>query len=272
GKVAIITGAASGIGRATAQLFVADGARVVLADVADEAGAALAVELGNMATYVHCDVANRDDVQAAVDLAVARFGGLHIMFNNAGMSCGAYPDFVDDRLDDFDRVMRVNVLGPMLGTQIAGRHMKAHGGGVILNNSSIAGLYAGQAMMTYRASKAALIQFSKSAAIDFGRYNIRVNCLVPGHIRTPLSSFQQGAGDENMARLEAEIDAIYLSNQILKRRGEPDDCAQAALFLASDRARHITGIVMPIEGGVTAGDPINHLADIFAARSAILGE
>ncbi|MEY2942413.1 MAG: hypothetical protein RLY97_427, partial [Pseudomonadota bacterium] len=140
GKVAIITGAASGIGRATAQLFVAEGARVVLADVVDEAGAALAVELGNTATYVHCDVASRDDVQAAVDLAAARFGGLHIMFNNAGMSCGAYPDFVDDRLDDFDRVMRVNVLGPMLGTQIAGRHMKAHGGGVILNNSSIAGL------------------------------------------------------------------------------------------------------------------------------------
>ena len=95
---------------------------------------------------------------------------------------------------------------------------------------------------------------------------------MPGHIRTQLSSFQQGAGDDKLSRLDAEIDAVYLSNQIIKRRGEPDDCAQAALFLASDRARQITGIVMPVEAGVTAGDPVNHLADIFAARTRVLGD
>lgn len=271
GKVAVITGGASGIGRASVELFVAEGARVVIADM-DERGAQLAASLGDAAVFQRTDVSSREEVQAAIDLAVSRFGGLHVMFNNAGMSCGAYPDFLDDRLDDFDRVMRVNVLGPMLGTQIAARHMKDHGGGVVLQNSSIAGLLAGHAMMTYRASKAALIQFSKSAAIDLGRYGIRVNCLVPGHIRTPLSSFQQGAGDDKLARLDAEIDAVYLSNQIIKRRGEPDDCAQAALFLASDRARQITGIVMPVEAGVTAGDPVNHLADIFAARARVLGD
>lgn len=272
GKVAVITGGASGIGRATVELFVAEGARVVIADMDVAGGEALAASLGDAAVFVRTDVSSRDDVQAAVDLAVSRFGGLHIMFNNAGMSCGAYPDFIDDRLDDFDRVMRVNVLGPMLGTQIAARHMKDHGGGVILNNSSIAGLLAGHAMMTYRASKAALNQFSKSAAIDLGRYGIRVNCLVPGHIRTQLSSFQQGAADDKIATLEREIDAVYLSNQILKRRGEPDDCAQAALFLASDRARQITGIIMPVEAGVTAGDPVNHLADIMDARRRVLGD
>lgn len=272
GKVAVITGGASGIGRASVELFVSEGARVVIADMDEANGQALAASLGDKAVFIRTDVSERAQVQAAVDLAVSRFGGLHIMFNNAGMSCGAYPDFIDDRLDDFDRVMRVNVLGPMLGTQIAARHMKDHGGGAILNNSSIAGSLAGHAMMTYRASKAALNQFSKSAAIDLGRYGIRVNCLVPGHIRTQLSSFQQGAADDRLAELDREIDAVYLSNQIIKRRGEPEDCAQAALFLASDRARQITGIIMPVEAGVTAGDPVNHLADIMDARRRVLGD
>lgn len=272
GKVAVITGGASGIGRASVELFVSEGARVVIADMDEANGQALAASLGDKAAFIRTDVSERNQVQAAVDLAVSRFGGLHIMFNNAGMSCGAYPDFIDDRLDDFDRVMRVNVLGPMLGTQIAARHMKDHGGGAILNNSSIAGSLAGHAMMTYRASKAALNQFSKSAAIDLGRYGIRVNCLVPGHIRTQLSSFQQGAADDRLAELDREIDAVYLSNQIIKRRGEPEDCAQAALFLASDRARQITGIIMPVEAGVTAGDPVNHLADIMDARRRVLGD
>ena len=271
GKVAVITGGASGIGRASVELFVSEGAKVVIADMDEAGGQGLADSLGDSAIFIRTDVSSREQVQAAVDLAVSHFGGLHIMFNNAGMSCGAYPDFIDDKLDDFDRVMRVNVLGPMLGTQIAARHMKGHGGGVILQNSSIAGMLAGHAMMTYRASKAALNQFSKSAAIDLGRYGIRVNCLVPGHIRTQLSSFQQGAADDNIAQLEREIDAVYLSNQILKRRGEPEDCAQAALFLASDRARQITGILMPVEAGVTAGDPVNHLADIMDARHRVLG-
>ena len=272
GKVAVITGGASGIGRASAELFVAEGAKVVIADLDETGGQGLAGTLGESAVFIRTDVSSRDQVQGAVDLAVSRFGGLNIMFNNAGMSCAAYPDFIDDKLDDFDRVMRVNVLGPMLGTQIAARHMKDHGGGVILQNSSIAGTLAGHAMMTYRASKAALKQFSKSAAIDLGRYGIRVNCLVPGHIRTQLSSFQQGASDDKIAALEREVDAVYLSNQIIKRRGDPEDCAQAALFLASDRARQITGIIMPVEAGVTAGDPVNHLADIMDARGRVLGE
>ncbi len=272
GKVAVITGGASGIGRASVELFVAEGAKVVIADMDIARGAALAASLDQGAVFIRTDVASREQVQAAVDLAVSHFGGLNVMFNNAGISCGTYPDFIDDKLDDFDRVMRVNLLGPMLGTQIAARHMKEHGGGVILQNSSIAGLLAGHAVMTYRASKAALIQFSKSAAIDLGRYDIRVNCLVPGHIRTQLSAFQQGSSDDNAAELEREIDRIYLSNQLIKRRGDPEDCAQAALFLASDRARQITGIVLPVEAGVTAGDPINHLAEIMAARRRVLGD
>lgn len=272
GKVAIITGGAGGIGRATVELFVAEGAKVVIADIQDEAGRALAAKLGAAAVFMHTDVGSEADMKAVVDLAVERFGGLDILFNNAGMSCGAYPSFLDDRLDDFDRVMRVNVLGPMLGTRNAARVMAASGkGGVILNNASIAGTLAGHGMMTYRASKAALIQFNKSSAIDLARHGIRVNCIVPGHVRTELSSFGEKGADSGLAaRIEEGVNAVYLSNQLIKRRGEPEDVANVALFLASDKCRHMTGAVIPVEGGVTVGDPVNHLQDILNARSAAM--
>jgi len=271
GKVAIITGGAGGIGRATVELFVAEGASVVIADVADAAGTQLAAGLGDAAIYQHTDVSSADDMQAVVDLAVERFGGLDIMFNNAGISCGAFPHFTDDTLADFDRVMRVNLLGPMLGTRNAARVMKKRGGGVVLNNASIAGTLAGLGMMTYRASKAGLIHFSKSAAIDLAEHNIRVNCIVPGHVRTTLSSFEEHGVEEHTARaIEEGVNAVYLSNQPLKRRGEPIDVAEVALFLASDKARQLTGVVLPVEAGVTAGDPVNHLAEILEVRSAAL--
>lgn len=272
GKVAVITGGAGGIGRATVELFVAQGASVVIADVADAAGEALAARLGDRALYLHTDVSDPEAMQALVDTAVRRFGGLDVMFNNAGISTRAWPSFLDDGLDDFDRVMRVNVLGPMLGTRNAARIMAASGkGGVILNNSSIAGTLAGLGMMTYRASKAALIQFSKSSAIDLAQHGIRVNCIVPGHVRTELSSFGQAGADAGLAaRIEEGVNAVYLSNQLIKRRGEPEDVAQVALFLASDRSRHMTGAVLPVEGGVTVGDPVNHLQDILDARAAAM--
>lgn len=271
GKVAIITGGAGGIGRATVELFVAEGAKVVIADVADAAGQELAASLGDSVIYQRTDVSSADDMQAVVDLAVERFGGLDIMFNNAGISCGAFPHFTDDTLSDFDRVMRVNLLGPMLGTRNAARVMKKRGGGVVLNNASIAGTLAGLGMMTYRASKAGLIHFSKSAAIDLAEHNIRVNCIVPGHVRTSLSSFQaDGVEDHTAHAIEEGVNAVYLSNQPLKRRGEPIDVAEVALFLASDKARQLTGVVLPVEAGVTAGDPVNHLAEILEVRSAAL--
>lgn len=270
GKVAVVTGGASGIGRATVELFVAEGAKVVIADIADDAGEVLAQRLGASAVYQRTDVADPAAVEAMIDLAVSRFGGIDVLFNNAGMSCGAFPSFLDDTLEDFDRVMRVNVLGPMLGTRNAARIMAKSGkGGVILNNASIAGTLAGHAMMTYRASKAALVQFSKSSAIDLARHGIRVNCIVPGHVRTELSSFGEKGADSGLStRIEEGVNAVYLSNQLIKRRGEPEDVAQVALFLASDRSRHMTGAVIPVEGGVTVGDPVNHLEQIFDARAA----
>ena len=272
GQVAIVTGGAGGIGKASVELFAREGAKILIADIDDAAGEELADKLGGAALYQHTDVSNREQIEVLINRAIADFGGLNIMFNNAGIACAAFPHFLDDTLEDFHRVIGVNLFGPMVGTQAAARQMRAQGtGGVILNNASIAGLLAGHAMMTYRASKAALIHFSKSAAVDLAQYGIRVNCLVPGHIRTPLSSFaEKGAGAKTAQHLEQAIDEIYLSNQPLKRRGLPGDVAQAALFLASNRARQITGITLPVEAGVTAGDPVNHLRDILEARSRVL--
>ena len=268
GKVAVVTGGASGIGRATVELFVREGAQVVIADLDEARGEALAASLGGRALFKRTDVANADEVQALVDFAVERCGGLHVMFNNAGISCAPFPRFLDDELADFHRVMGVNLLGVMLGSQRAARHMARHGGGSIINNASIAARIAGFAMLTYRASKAGVVHFSKSIAIDLAEYGIRVNCLLPGHIVTELSAFNvAGSSPEVAARVQRALDPVWLSNQPLKRRGKPEDVAQAALFLASDRSAQLTGVVLPVDGGITAGDPVNHLQEIMQARA-----
>src|SRR3954452_24030155 len=183
GKVAIVTGGAGGLGKATVELFVKEGASVVIADVHVDAGEELADALGDAAEFKHTDVTHADQIQAAVDLAVEHFGGLHVMFNNAGVG-SALTAFLDDDFSDFERVMGINVLGVMLGSQRAARHMRANGGGSIINNSSIGGITAGAGVVTYRASKAAVIHFTKSIATELGQFGIRVNCIAPAHIAT----------------------------------------------------------------------------------------
>jgi NAD(P)-dependent dehydrogenase (short-subunit alcohol dehydrogenase family) len=269
GKIAIITGGASGIGRATVEVFAAAGARIVIADVNDDAGQELAKQIGTDAIYQHTDVSKADQVQAVVDAAVAKFGGLNIMFNNAGISGGRHPFFLDDDLENFHSVIGVNLYGVMIGSQRAGRHMAKHGGGVILNNASIAGIMAGQALMSYRASKAAVIHLTKSLAIDLARHNIRVNCLAPGHIRTPIRVMTEIAGNK-AAQLEKHLAPLWDENKPLKRDGVPEDAAYAALFLASDRAAQITGAILPVDGGISAGDSVNHLEKILSAQEEFL--
>jgi NAD(P)-dependent dehydrogenase (short-subunit alcohol dehydrogenase family) len=271
GKVAVVTGAASGIGRASAELFVAEGAKVVVADWDAEKGEEVARGLGDDAVFIKSDVSSREDSQAMVDLAVSKFGKLDVMFNNAGISCKMVPSLLDDEFADFDAVMRVNVLGVMLGTRNAARVMKAQGhGGSIITTSSISGSLAGLGMLNYRSAKAAAIQFSKSAAIDLGQYEIRVNTILPGHVRTTMAAFQGGDEDETARKIAEGVDAAYLRNQPIKRRGAPIEVAEAALFLASDRSRYITGIVMPVDAGVTTGDPVNHLQEILDVQKAAL--
>jgi NAD(P)-dependent dehydrogenase (short-subunit alcohol dehydrogenase family) len=273
GKVAIVTGGASGLGRATAELFVREGAKVVVADVNAGVGELFAQELGPTARFKLTDVSNAEHIQSLIDFAVSAFGGLNIMCNNAGISCAMHERFLDDELSDFQRVMGVNVLGVMLGTQRAARYMAKHGGGSIINTASIAGYLAGLGVMTYRASKAAVIQFTKSAAIDLAAYNIRVNCIAPGNIRTPMSTFgNPGMSEETARGLHQALDQVTMAGQPLKRHGKPDDVAQAALYLGSDRSTQVTGMLLPVDGGITAGDPVNHLQEILQARAAVLGQ
>ena len=241
GKVAIVTGGAGGIGRATAALLVAEGASVVIADVDVDGGEELAAQIGEATAFKQTDVSDEAQVQALVDFAVEQFGGLHVMFNNAGIG-SPLTRFLHDDLSDFTRIMNVNLFGVIVGAQRAARHMKDHGGGVIINNASIAAINAGPGMVSYRASKAAIAHITKCMAIDLAPYAIRVNCLTPAHIRTGITTY--------------EMAPVLRYMQPLEREAQPEDVANAVVFLSSDRAAQVTGIVMPIDGGTTAGPPL----------------
>ncbi len=253
GKVAVVTGGASGIGRATVERFVAEGARVVIADIDEGRGEELATDLGDVVAFQRTDVSNPDNVQAAVDLAVEQFGGLDVMFNNAGVG-SKFDRLLDNDLSDFDTVIGIDLKGVMLGTQRAARHMAALGGGAIVNSASIAAITGGAGPIVYRTAKAAVVQFSKSAAIDLAAHNIRVNCIAPGHIPTGITNYDLGAVIQTM--------------QPLQRHGEPADVADAVVYLASDRSAQITGIVLPIDGGTSAGPPVTQLRDLMRGVKA----
>jgi NAD(P)-dependent dehydrogenase (short-subunit alcohol dehydrogenase family) len=257
GKVAIVTGGASGIGAGIVEKFLAEGARVVIADVVRDRGEALAAALGADAVFRLTDVSDPDQVGALVAEAVETFGGLDVMVNNAGVSSRMHRSFLDDDLADFQRVMAVNVLGVMAGTRDAARQMATSGGGSIINVSSIGGIQAGGGVMTYRASKAAVIMFTKSAAIELAHYEVRVNAIAPGNIPTPLlATTTSEKSAEELARFEHAIREQMRADRPLKREGTTADIAEAALYLASDRSRYVTGTVLPVDGGTSAGKAI----------------
>jgi NAD(P)-dependent dehydrogenase (short-subunit alcohol dehydrogenase family) len=275
GKVAIVTGGANGLGRGTVELFVEEGAKVVIADIDEGRGRALCVALGPATRFKQTDVSKREAVQALVDFALAEFGDLHIMFNNAGVSDVSYGRLLDEDFVHFERVMYVNVLGVMLGTQIAARHMAKHAGGSIINTASIAGVRSGHGFPTYRAAKAGVIHFTKSAAIELGEHLIRVNCICPGNIPTDMGTFAAPAPGMTQAdadRIQSAVRAVRMSYQPLKRQGQPRDIGQAALFLGSDRSLQVTGQVLSVDGGATAGDSRSQIQEIMEARAAALQE
>lgn len=271
GKVAIITGGSKGIGAATAEVFVEEGAKVVIADVDVANGEALAKRLGTQVRFRPTDVANKNDVQALIDYAVAEFGALHVMFNNAAISGTFHNRFLDDTLEDFDKVMHINLAGVMFGSQSAARHMAKNGGGSIINMSSISALDPSYAVFTYRAAKTGVINFTKSLAVDLGEYGIRVNAIAPGHIPTSLNHFPElGLSMERVVALQKALEPVWMTNQPLKRQGSPRDVANTALFLASERSAQISGQVIAVDGAITAGDPTNLHAMLVEAREKFL--
>jgi NAD(P)-dependent dehydrogenase (short-subunit alcohol dehydrogenase family) len=239
GKVAIITGGANGIGRATAELFVQEGARVVIADLDDERGAEVSDRLGEAATFKHTDVSDADSVEEVAEFAEAHFGALHVMANNAGVP-SSFRRFMKDDLRDFDRVMAIDLYGVMVGTQRAARHMGE--GASIINTTSIAGISPGVGLTTYRAAKAGVIHFSRCAAIELAELGIRVNVIAPGNISTDINA-------------AFDTKSIVSRIQPLPRLGSPVDVANAAVYLASDRSAQVTGMVLPVDGGTSVGPP-----------------
>lgn len=239
GKVAIITGAARGQGAAEARLFAAEGARVVLADVLDDEGKAVAAEIGDAAVYTHLDVTDEGRWADAVALAERTFGPVTVLVNNAGILL--FQAVHKTELEDFDRIIRVNVHGVFLGMKAVTPSMEKAGGGSIVNISSTAGLQGLPYLAAYVASKWAVRGLSKSAAIDLGHKGIRVNSVHPGGIDTPMV-----AG--------TSADAPFYKRLPVARMGSADESARAVLFLASDEASYIAGAELAVDGGATCGD------------------
>ncbi len=252
GKVAVVTGAANGIGRSMAEMFVHEGAKVVIADVDDVAGVKVAADLGDAATFQHTDVSDRDSVRAAVEVAVEHFGALHVMVNNAGIS-GAPRRLMQDDLREFERIMAVDLFGVMVGTQEAARVMGE--GGSIISTTSIAGISPGVAFASYRAAKAGVAHFSRCAAIELAELGIRVNVIAPGNIATDINAV-------------FDTKTIVGKLQPLQRLGTTQDIANAAVYLASERSAQVTGLVLPVDGGTTLGTPAPRIGEITKQRTA----
>ncbi|MFA7603819.1 MAG: SDR family oxidoreductase [Novosphingobium sp.] len=272
GKVAIVTGGSRGLGRGMVELFVEEGARVVIADVREEEGQELAKALGNAVRFKQTDVSSREAVQALVDYAVSEFGGLHAICNNAGLSDDAFGSLLDADFDAFDRVMAVNVKGVMLGTQIAARHMAGNGGGSVINVSSISGIQAGFGFFNYRSSKAAVVSFTKCAAIELGVNLVRVNCICPGNIPTEMGTYAASDDDAKAQRIKDAVAEVRMGWQPLKRQGSPRDIAETALFLAGDRSRQVSGQIIAVDGAATAGAAKSQIAEIMEARARVEAE
>ena len=249
GKVALITGGASGIGQATVLLFAREGAAVSVVDL-DEAGGQAIVQMivgeGGQAIFVRCDVSQATDCQRAVQQTVEELGGLDILFNNAGIIRRV--SVLETSEEEWDRVMAVNVKAIFLLSKYAVPIMAQAGGGVIINTASGWGLVGGRKAAAYCASKGAVVLLTKAMALDHGEQNIRVNCICPGDTDTPMLRDEAQQLGESYEGFLAEA-----AQRPLQRVGQPEDIAQAALYLASDASSFVTGTALVVDGGGLAG-------------------
>ncbi|KAG5628411.1 hypothetical protein H5410_000128 [Solanum commersonii] len=247
GKVAIITGGASGIGATAVQAFIENGAKVVIADIQDPEGEEISTNLGENAHYVHCDVSKEDDVKNLIDVTISKFGHLDIMYNNAGIYDTMIKTIMDTEIDDLERKIAVNLIGSFLGSKYAAKTMVPRRKGCILFTTSCCTQVAGIASHTYVASKYGIVGMCKNLAVELGLHGIRVNCISPFAI---LSN----------TKLNNEIGAIYegMMGAIGNLKGvnhNKEDVANAAVFLASDEAKYLSGHNLVIDGGFSVVNP-----------------
>jgi len=245
GKVALITGASSGLGRVAAELFAREGAAVVVADVVDGDEVVSAIDAaGGDATFVSCDVTDDESVKNAVDHAVATFGGLHVLYNNAGVMLGDDDNPETTSIETYDKTMDINVKGVLLGCKHAIPALRASGGGSIVNVASfVAHMGAATPQVAYTASKGAVLAMTREIAVIYARQGIRANALCPGPVMTPLLAKFLSDDAKRNRRL------VHIP---MGRFGEPHEIAQGALFLASDESSWMTGQSLVIDGGITA--------------------
>ena len=271
GKVAIITGAADGIGEASARLFVQEGASVLIADIDDEKGRTVARELGRNALYLHSDVTREANIKAAIDLAVRDFGRIDCMYNNAG-GAGMFAPIQDIPVDAFDQTIALLLRAAFIGIKYAAPIMKAQGSGSIINMASVAGLRTGDSDHSYAAAKAGIIQLTRTAAMELGESNIRVNCISPGFVIT--GAFQKAAGmtREAYARRIPRVKEHFATFQPIRRACLPEDIAMAALWLASDDSSFVNGANLVVDGGLSNGKTWTQcLADMGQIGTVLLG-
>ncbi|MBG06485.1 MAG: hypothetical protein CMM59_20680 [Rhodospirillaceae bacterium] len=258
GKVAVVTGGASGIGEATVRQFVEEGAKVVIADMQQERGQNLADELGDAAVFVAVEVRQEEQVKAAIDTAVENWGRLDCIFNNAGFG-GVLGPVEDIPVEEFDMSFDVLVRGVFLGMKHAIPIMKQQGSGSIINTGSIAAVTAGRGPLIYSVCKAAVVQLSKVTAMSLGEHSIRVNAICPGYIATPLSTNTVGRPDE---KIEERLQGMEYQ-QPIPRVGRPEDIANMALYLASDRSTFVTGQAIVVDGGAATGVFWENQKDVY---------
>jgi NAD(P)-dependent dehydrogenase (short-subunit alcohol dehydrogenase family) len=252
GKVAVITGAASGIGRGTVDLFVAEGARIIAADIQDDKGARIEEDHKGRARYVRCDVSSEQDIALAVAAATKHFGRLDCLFNNAGTG-GARDPADAVTAEGFDAVMHLHIRAALFGMKYAVPAMRAQGGGSIVSTASVAGLQAGYGPILYSIAKAAIVHMTRVTAAQLGASNIRVNCICPGLIATNIFAGALGMPSQlGETRLDAIAEAAS-GSQPIPRGGRPRDIAEAALYLASDGSSFVTGHALVVDGGLTLG-------------------
>jgi NAD(P)-dependent dehydrogenase (short-subunit alcohol dehydrogenase family) len=269
-KVAVITGAASGIGRATVDLFVSEGARVIAADIQDDKGARMEEDHKGMVRYVRCDVMQEKDIAGAINAAKTHFGRLDVLFNNAGTGGASDPaDAVT--AEGFDSVMHLHVRAALFGMKYAVPLMRAAGGGSIISTASVAGIRTGYGPILYSIAKAAIVHMTHAAAAQLGPEKIRVNCICPGLIATNI--FAQAFGVPSQLA-ETRIEAIAEStkgSQPIPRGGRGRDIAEAALYLASDGSGFVNGHALVVDGGLTLGATGMAQMAVFAPIVQALG-
>ncbi|XP_065855468.1 (+)-borneol dehydrogenase 1-like [Euphorbia lathyris] len=250
GKVAIITGGASGIGASTVQLFHENGAKVVIADIQDTLGRALAQKLGQNAIYIRCDVSKEEEISSLVDQTVIKYGKLDIMYNNAGIVDRPFTKFIESKKSDLDRLISINLIGAILGAKHAARVMIPQHKGCILFTASACTEIGGLATQSYALTKHGIWGLSKSLASELSPNGIRVNCISPFGIVTPLGGTNPPKPFKHIADF-ALSSTGNLKGQILKT----EDIAKAALYLASDEANHVSGVNLVVDGGFSVVNP-----------------